>query len=173
MKKRKKEKTERKNKLPIIFWDSCIFLAWLNQEPDKDLIAIEYYLRLSANGKIELGCSTISRAEVLFLIRNDRKKQDQWRKILDDPGIREVNVREDIAERAVELRDAVHRRGGKLSLADALIIASAELIGAKELQSYDSDLIQLNGQGIVALPIQPPPPPPPPPQPVLPIESGP
>jgi len=70
----------------------------------------------------------------------------------------------------VAIRKAVVDRGETLSLADALILASAETIGAEQLHSYDKDLTQLDGKGIVTFPIHPPPSPP---QPKLPIKTSP
>jgi len=48
-----------------IAWDSCIFLAWLNNEEDKPLDAIERLLMASNQEKITLIFSTVIVAEVL------------------------------------------------------------------------------------------------------------
>ena len=134
----------------IVFWDSCVFLAWLKEEQDKDLDAIKHLLERAKKGELIIGVSPVSRVEVLFKLRGDRDKIEQWRGALDQDYIHEKTIDQHVATRAAEmriaLRDPNNQDKSKLPLADALILASAEIMESQALHTYDkSHLLPLDG----------------------------
>jgi len=120
----------------LVFWDTSVVLAWLNEERDKPLAAIDSLLREHRKGEFLLGFCVVSRAEVLYTAREE--KLEWWRQFLCREDVVEVQVDDRIAERAAEIRKCAKERQIKVPpLADALVIASAERSSADVLHACD------------------------------------
>jgi predicted nucleic acid-binding protein len=135
-------------KPPLLCWDSCIFLAWFKKEEDKPLAAIEACLNSIAANKTNLLISAVSFAEVL----DKAGKSDagtQFVAFAKRQNIIIANVDVRVALQAGTIREYGHqeldqgRISHGVSIPDAMIVATAMLYRADELQTFDPILLQV------------------------------
>ena len=138
------------------YWDSCIFLTLAkNEEPDK-VKNIKFYFEECNAGNIKIITSVLSLVEVYHLddVSEDEKQRvdDFFQEI---KNVQRIPMNVAIAERSAKLRQHFRLeniQGKTLSAPDAIHLATAELSGADEFHTYDSDnsktlgLLQLNGR---------------------------
>jgi predicted nucleic acid-binding protein len=135
-----------------IAWDSCIFLAWFNQEDDKPLDEIAALLRMVESGKLVLYVSAICAAEVLDLA-GESDAGTKFSAFLKRDYVVPVNVDFRIAQRAAQFRQRIKSaldrgevsRG--LRAPDAIIAASAVIYRVPVLHTFDPDLLVLRCLG--------------------------
>jgi predicted nucleic acid-binding protein len=149
-------------KAPMISWDSCVFLAWFNNEEDKPLGEIQRTLQGLADKKAKLLVSAVCAAEVL----NETGQSTagtQFAGFVKRENVIVANVDMRVAVLAAELRqhaiEAVKCGEIEKSIKapDALIVATAMIYKAAELQTFDPFLLALNGKPFVkGLPVIPP-----------------
>ena len=143
------------DKIPLICWDSCIFLAWFKKETDKDLDAIEHYLRQVSDGKLNLLVSAISYAEVLDNTSTKSTVGSQFRLFVKRPNVVMANVDERVGLLAAEIREAtlLALAAGKISqgikIPDALVAATAVRYKALEIHTYDPVLREISGWEVI------------------------
>jgi predicted nucleic acid-binding protein len=124
-----------------VYWDSCVFLSYLNETPDR-APHIEALLTQAEAGKLEIVTSTVTIAEVAFAaseqISGALDPQIEAKIVaLWGPPIRMVEFHAPIGARAAQLvRDAMLRKTG-LKPMDAIHLATAEQVGVHEFHSYD------------------------------------
>lgn len=111
-----------------LFWDSCVFTAYLaDQSEQYDIASIEKYLGEARAGKVMIHASTISSAEVLpSQIKNGGSFED----FLQDfqGAVHTIDPNPNIMARSGRLRDLNYEKDGgerKLGTADAIILATA------------------------------------------------
>lgn len=134
---------------PLVAWDSCVFLAWYNNEEEKNLGDIEHLLREVRNDKFVMLVSAVVCAEVMDQAgRSDAGTL--FRKFVKRTSILQANVDWRVAEKAVVFREKVcdllkSRTLDKgLKAPDALIAATAAVYRADVLHSYDPTLLALS-----------------------------
>jgi predicted nucleic acid-binding protein len=126
------------------YWDTCCFLGWLNEEPDK-VSACRAVIQEAEAGKLRIVTSAFTITEVLWpkgqapQIAHDRAVEihdffrHEWI-ILQD-------VDRFIAESA---RDLVWNSG--VSIKDSIHVASAIAGSVEQLDTYDGGPIALSGK---------------------------
>jgi len=141
-----------KNNESLIYWDSCIFLSYINDEP-KRVNIIEDVWRNILNDKKKVLTSTISIVEVA----HGSEEKIQWKldpniisiidQIWTDPSINLVEFNGSIAEIARELiRNSLPKKR-VLKSKDAIHLATAIWINEhyrsiKEFFTYDEGLVK-------------------------------
>ena len=112
-----------------LFWDSCVFYAYLDSQTTHDISGIEQYLHEAQNGEHRLYASSLALAEVLpsAITKSDI---GTFQSFIDDlqGAITIVTPSPDVMHRAALLRDLPYKKstsmGRRLSTTDAIILAS-------------------------------------------------
>lgn len=132
-----------KDNKPVYYWDSCIFLSWIKNEPrtPAEVAGLKDIAQKINNNEAYLITSALTTAEILesTLTKGQRNKlQDVMKR---------KNCEEKATTRAVwnlahEIRDYYKSASPKdqlptVTLPDAVHLASAILYGADELHTFD------------------------------------
>jgi predicted nucleic acid-binding protein len=142
--------------VPLLAWDSCIFLAWFNEEDDKPLEVIDHLLRQVAEQKASLLVSAVCCVEVLDQAGTS-DAGTEFKKYVLRPNIVRASVDWRVAEKAAEIRERVTaelvagRMKNGIKAPDALIVATAIIYHATELHTFDPVLLGLDGSPLVDL----------------------
>ena len=112
-----------------IFWDSCIFYAYLDSQTTHDVSGIEQYLHEAHNGKDHIYASSLVLAEVVpsAITRPDI---GTFQDFIDDlqGALTLVTPSPDVMHRAALLKDLPYEKsaskGRRLSTTDAIMLAS-------------------------------------------------
>ena len=126
-----------------IYWDSCAFLAWFQNEPEH-VDACRDALERAQNGLFIILTSALTLAETLWLQgapKLSEDKADQLNRFFRRKFIRVVNVDRAIAESA---RPLVWRTNIKPK--DAIHVATALRYKCAFLETFDQALIRKSGR---------------------------
>ena len=132
----------------LVSWDSCVFLGWFKQEPDKPLADIEAYLKAIAAGKVNLLVSVVCAVEVLDQDTGDYG--NQFQEFMKRTSVTALNTDMRVAKQAAIFRQN-GARARKLGIIndgfkapDAMIVASAYVYQAEVLHTFDPVLLALS-----------------------------
>ena len=142
------------NRTQLIYWDSCVVLAYMNAEQER-LPTIEAIIQnvAKSNGQTKLVTSMIAKVEIAYIALEKDKRtldpaiekrfDDFWH---DDSIIELVELHDEIARLARSLmRQTIASGRRTLKPFDAIHLATAKSIGAKEFQTYNiKDFEQLS-----------------------------
>ena len=128
---------------PIYYWDSCLFLAWIQDEerPTGEMDGVREVIERAKRREVKIITSVLTLAEVL------ESKLPAGMKTLIDGLMRRVDrigMEIKVAKMAHDLRDYYASRsaefGGKtLSVPDAIHLGTAILHRATEFHTFDRD----------------------------------
>lgn len=132
-----------------IYWDSCVFLSFVENHPDR-ASDIETLMGEAEQGRIEIVTSTVSITEVAFAPEEREKKalsqtvdaaiNGLWR---SPSPIKLVEFHGGIADRARDLLRTALTSGIKmLKPMDAIHLATALTLNVDEFQTYDEPLMR-------------------------------
>jgi predicted nucleic acid-binding protein len=129
-------------KAELIYWDSCAFLGWLQEEADKVDLCRGRIERAKA-GEVGIITSALTLTEVLWTknappLTSD--KADLLRRFFRHSYIRVQNVTRSIAETA---QDVVWNNSVKPK--DAIHVATALALSVPTLETFDDHLITRSG----------------------------
>lgn len=139
-----------KSENTLIYWDSCLFLSYINNEPGRSNVIEDLWDKVESD-KGKVITSTIAIVEVACASYERKNSslspeiQSQINNIWSDPSISLVEVNQQIAELARQLiRDAIPN-GWVLKSKDAVHLASALWIDRNisrvgEFCTYDAEL---------------------------------
>lgn len=128
----------------FIYWDANVFLSYLNNDKER-IPTLEALLEAVESSKIDrIVTSVISKVEVAWVaqektnriltIEEEKRIDEMW----ENAEIFEmVDFNNDIALAARTLMREGLLQGWKLKTNDAIHLASAQWVGAIELQTYD------------------------------------
>lgn len=125
------------------YWDSNAFLGWLSGETDK-AGACEGVLQAAEAGKVEIVTSAWTLTEVVRKKGEKpipRESEETIRAFFENPWILIREVDRAVAERARDLIWSHNLRGP-----DAVHLATALRLGLSTMDTFDSDLIKLDGK---------------------------
>jgi predicted nucleic acid-binding protein len=132
----------------LIYWDSNCFTSYINEYPDR-LPALEAILDDAhrSSGKLVIVTSVLSKVEVAFSLEEQVHRAlvaDEEARIAnlwaDTSVIKLIEVHELIIDDARKLIRAAMTSGLSLKAADAIHLASAVSVGAREFETYDDKL---------------------------------
>lgn len=132
------------------YWDSCAFLAWLQNEAGREA-ACRDTLERARKGEILIVTSALTIAEVLWTKNGPRLGQDKAEKLnrfFKRSSIRVVNLNRKIAEASQKL---VWNDG--IAPKDSIHVATAIEYGCDVLETFDTDLLKASGK-IAGMPIK-------------------
>ena len=122
----------------IVYWDTCIFLAWMNDEkrPVGDMEGLGKIAQMVERAEVILITSTLTRAEIL----QSKTSTDAMKKydlLLRRSNVVPHNVDLPIAKLTSELMDFYLDSDFELLTPDAIHLATALHYNAKEFQTFD------------------------------------
>ncbi|HRO34056.1 MAG TPA: PIN domain-containing protein [Brevundimonas sp.] len=136
---------------PTVYWDSCVWIGHIAQEPDK-FPATRYVVRLAGDGQRQIITSTIALAEVVKMKCGDEwvamaaSDQDPFANLLSQEWVTTVVADWDVGMKARDLF-RLHMSDGLKKPQDALHLAVAVLENVSEMHTFDNkDLLRLNGK---------------------------
>lgn len=130
--------------LKQVYWDSCVFLAYLIGEEGR-VDVLETLLRDASNKReIQILTSTLSIVEVATAASDEGPMPEEeidalWRR---DPGIELVELSQLIARDARSLIRQAKELNRSLRPPDSIHLATARRIGAEEFHTYDAGLLR-------------------------------
>lgn len=137
-----------------IYWDSSVFLAWLQNEDWGPEIAegIEEVVRDVHSNKIVLFTSIMTSTEVLES-KMPAEAQKKFKDIFNRKNVSRIDVTPRVGDKSHFIRNYYSQRGIDISSPDAIHLATAIVYEADELQTLDgagkrkrkNDLIPLSG----------------------------
>lgn len=138
----------------IIFWDTCITLAWLKDEkiwPLPVLKGMKDVADLVSANDAYLLLSTLMRVEI-FMGRLTTEEKQKFSSLLRRSNVREVAPDMRVTDRASAIREYYNTRGNKVAAPDAIMLATAVLYKADEMHTLDGfDPAGVKHTGILAL----------------------
>jgi predicted nucleic acid-binding protein len=154
--------TRRDN--PVIYWDTCVFFAWIKQETfwsEEITKGIEQTIEQVYAKRAVLMTSVVTLTEVLQSQMTVEDKE-KYQKAFGHPQLQLMDADRRIAAKAAFIREfydtrvieaGIVKSGSIMSLGDALHLATAIHYGVDEFQTLDGggrrkrriDLLKLNG----------------------------
>lgn len=137
----------------IIGWDSCIFLAWLQDEKREIGVmeGIEEVVRKVHNNEVILLTSQMTKIEVLEG-RLTLEAQKKFEEVFNRRNCQMVDITSRVSEKSHFIRNYYDQKGIKLSSPDSIHLATAIIYKADEFHTLDGsgkkrngDLIPLDG----------------------------
>lgn len=137
-----------------VYWDACIFLAWLKNEPCEPGVmeGIEATVQQVHDNEAILFTSIMTQTEVLDSTL-PKEAQTKFGNLFKRRNVTWVNHDPPVGKLSHDIRDYYNRKGIKLTSADTVHLASAILYEADEFHTLDgsgkrkrkTDLLTLNG----------------------------
>ena len=128
----------------LICWDSSVLISWIRGDESPDRIqAVRAIVQRVENGEYKLAVSTLLYVEVLESTMPGHARE-QFKKFMQNRQMVEilaVDIR--VAEKAQSIRNISQK---KISVPDAVHIATAIVSGAKLFHTFDDGLLQLSGK---------------------------
>ena len=129
---------------PLYYWDSCVFIAWLTEDPayEEFLPGLEEYASQVDRNEIVLVTSTIVRGEVLpdKMPGNTMAKFEQF---LKRRNVTEAAMDPRVSKLSAAIRNYYvgEKKAGRVtkipSTPDAIHLATAVLYEVKEMHTFD------------------------------------
>ncbi len=144
------------NNPKLLYWDSCIFLAWLKDEkrPGDEMAGLASIAREVEKKNFSVITSVITIAEILTG-RSGEEVVADFRKLFQRSNFQLINVDERIATKGSEIRNhyiekAKREKVPSIRFADSLHLATAITSGASRFHTFDGShekrgLLDLNG----------------------------
>jgi predicted nucleic acid-binding protein len=135
----------------FIYWDSCVFISWLEKDPNRyDTIYKLFHQTVEQQGKIVT--SVISVAEVAYVAQEKQQgilaveTENQLDALWNNPAIQLVEAPKHLMQETRRLMRLALSHRWSLKPADALHLATAEWVNKKsptpvnEFHTYDARL---------------------------------
>ena len=132
--------------LRYIYWDANVFLSYVNSIPDRVPILDAILEGMESSKTDRIVTSVVSKVEVTWVAHEklnrilNKEEEARIDAIWNNSELVEmVDFNDEIALAARKLMREGMARGWKLKTNDAIHLASAQWVGAMELQTYDKD----------------------------------
>lgn len=137
---------------PKYCWDACLFIAHLmNEERAEDETAgMREVLQAVSAGRALIITSAVVLTEVLNRPGDGQNARDKLNVMVTRPGFTLIDPNMVIANKAAEFRERVAASGNnQLKRNDAIYLATASIYEVKELHTFDTVLLGLDGSPLV------------------------
>jgi hypothetical protein len=144
-----------------IYWDTCIFLAWLKNEVRADGVmdGIEEIIRDVHNNDCILFTSVLMYSEILDS-KMDAVAQKHLAAMFQRKNCRAIDVDLKVARMSSEIRSFYDRKGIKVATPDSIHLATAIIYSADTFQTLDgsgrkrnADILSLGKKSIAGHPL--------------------
>ena len=143
----------KKNDAPIIYWDTCVFLAWLKNEdrPGTEMADLASVVDEIEKRNFHLITSVTTKIEVLPK-RSGEEVMTKFNKLFKLRNVDEVVIDERIANKAREIREYYIESGKRsIGLADTLHLATAIIRKASVFHTFDDGKSNKRRLGLLEL----------------------
>jgi len=130
------------------YWDASVFIAWIKDEKrdPEEVAGLDAVVGQVDAKRVVLVTSAVILCEVL-VGDLDEASTERFSRLFDRPTIEMYDVTRQVAKRAGEIRQGCRRSGIKCPRTpDAIHIATASILGATEIHSFDALFLDLNGK---------------------------
>ncbi|MXW15167.1 MAG: PIN domain-containing protein [Rhodothermaceae bacterium] len=130
----------RKSKPTLRYWDSCVFLAYLKEEPER-VVQCDAILKAAQESKTLIITSSVTLFEVLWLDKDQRYDENSKQKIRDlfeYSFIKIADLTRFVADQARELKWEYH----DIQIKDAGHLATVIESDVSRFETYDRKLIE-------------------------------
>jgi predicted nucleic acid-binding protein len=144
----------------FVYWDACVFISLLNSDPVRADVAKEILQQFETEKNGQVVTSATSKVEVAYVAseRANRvldesiiERMDQWWEA--SPIIQVVEFHDDVALLARDLIRRAILDKWQLKPIDAIHLATAQWIDAKEFHTYDGRLLE-KGERLVSFAVR-------------------
>lgn len=122
----------------IVYWDTCVFLAWMNDEkrPAGDMEGLGKIASLVERAEVILITSALTRAEILYS-KTSAEAMKKYDSLLRRSNVVPQNLDLQIAKLTSELMDFYLNADFELLTPDAIHLATAIHYSAAEFHTFD------------------------------------
>lgn len=123
----------------LIYWDSCVFIAWLQDEPQPQEVmdGIADVVAAVDSDKVILVTSTVTLTEVLDCTLTPLAAK-QFEDLFKRPNVQQISLDHRIAKLSQQIRSYYHNQAGtKVWTADAQHLATAIMMNCDEFHTLD------------------------------------
>lgn len=135
----------------LFYWDANLFLAYLNNEPTRVNVLEAIMGEISQSKKDRIVTSVLSKVEVAWVATENinralnTEEEAKIDSLWNDASIIEiVDFNDEITYIARSLKRRAMIRGWELKTNDAIHLATAEWVGASEMNTYDCRLYKFS-----------------------------
>ncbi len=128
----------------FIYWDANVFLSYLNNDPERFPVLEAILEAVEASKSERIVTSVLSKVEVAWVAHEklnralSRAEEERIDEMWNNSAVFEfVDFSDEISLMARKMMRAGMSRGWKIRTNDAIHLASAQWVGAVELQTYD------------------------------------
>lgn len=142
----------------VIYWDTSVFLAWLQDEQwEADILdGIELVVRQVHNNQVLLITSVVTDTEVLRC-KIPKEAYAKWEGVFMRKNVKMIVHDQRVGRKSNQIRDCLHSKGVRVTTPDSIHLATAIINEADEFHTLDGagtrarpeDLIRLNGDPCV------------------------
>ena len=142
---------------PNYYWDACIFLAWLQDErPPRrqpgDMEGLAEIVDQIERGEARVVTSALTLTEVLNANFTEEQK-GRFEGALQRPSCVVINADQRVTKLAAEIRENFRGEGRRIQTPDAIHLASALIVAADVLHTFDDQMLVLDGRVLNATPV--------------------
>jgi predicted nucleic acid-binding protein len=127
-------------KLPVVYWDSCVFIAWLMNESrvSEEMEGLRQVVSLFDNNRIILLTSTLIRTEILACTLSSETKE-KFAQLFKRQNFQETAINQRVSSLAHDIRNFYKTASPSISIKtpDALHLATAIHYQAEEFHTFD------------------------------------
>jgi predicted nucleic acid-binding protein len=138
----------------VIYWDACVFIAWLQDEKDKWPLDVWQGILDAADlitqNNAYLLVSTLIRTEI-FLGRLTLEEKQKFAGMLRRRNVQELAPDMRVTDRASTIREKYNTLTNKIKTPDAIHLATAIIYRADEMQTMDGYREDGKHTGLLAL----------------------
>ena len=134
-------------RLPIVYWDSCVFIAWLKDEDraSGEMAGLHSVAKEVYANKKAIITSVQTQTEILES-KIGHEEYARFEAFLNRSNVQVINVDGRIANLAMKIRDHYSQQDVKIETPDATHLATAILYKAPTFHTFDEDdLIPISG----------------------------
>lgn len=130
-----------------IYWDACIFLAWINDEPNELSVVegIEEMVQDVDSNRVKLITSVVTRTELLDS-RMDSEGRKRFDKLFKRRNVVMINLDHRISDLSHDIRDYHDQKGDKLTTPDCQHLATAIIHDVDAFYTLDGSGKKKNGR---------------------------
>jgi len=140
----------KSKKVDVVYYDTCVVVAYFKQEQftENRYDRARHLFDEASKGSVRLYTSAITLAEVYRGLADDYdvQKEKLVQAFFSHSWNRIVETNRRVADEARKLMQNMKRQGHTLKVADAIQLASAIVVGASRVYTFDGDdLLSING----------------------------
>lgn len=137
-----------------LYWDSCVFIAWLQDEARApgEMEGVAEMVRAVDKGQAIIVTSVLTTTEILESKLTDAQCA-KLHKVFKRPELQKVACDDRVATKGREIRDYYQRRGQKLLTPDSIHLATAILYDVGSFFTFDGSSGRMKKNAVKLAPL--------------------